>query len=258
MNILSWGLSPILMIGLTLPFTTCHRQAPPPANVKSAPALGTANTEALSQAAAFVVAGREANQSNPEGAARDAVEGSLATAGSFLPAPGPKHLSFARSQAQAALAGRLADAQAAWALAQQSGDALRQRITALEKQVAAEREAAAVELQNQLSKAQRDADNRQRAIITYILFGSSVLCIIAAVVVANFASVVPQFGPRAALGFGVAGGVLFGLGMAMRIVERMMTEHPLVFWGSLLGVVVALVVAASLIYSNHHRSVDPA
>lgn len=246
------------LMSATLALSACHmldKPALPPKEVPAAGNLHSANEDQLSQVSSFISAGRYANESNPDGPAKSTVQGSLDTALSFLKPPQQKHLDFAMGLAMTALKGDLDKAQTGWDKSKTDGVAAQQRIKELEKQVSDQQAQAALDIQNALSKAQRDADNKQRAIITYILFGSSVLCIIAAVVVANFASVVPQFGPRAALGFGVAGGVLFALGMAMRIVERMMNDHPYVFWGSLLGVAIALAAAAVLVYSNHAHHV---
>lgn len=245
----------LLMVALfTLP--TCHKKTVVAPEAPSAAALGTASDKQLSKASAAAKAAETANLSNPAGPPKEAVAGELSVVRANVPTALAADDIEAMDRVNRALAGDLESARKEWDRAKGEAAVLQAEVSRLKSQVEQERLKAASELQRRLDEIQREADNKQRTIITFILFGGSALCIIGAVLLANLSAAVPMFGPRAALGLGIAGGVLFALGIAMRVVERMISEHPYVFWGSLLGVVIALAAAGVLVYSNHHHNVS--
>lgn len=234
--------------------------APPPADVPSASSLGSTNAERLGTAAAAVAAAREANQQNSAGPARDATEGALSVAASNLPTPPVERLDFFRGIVAKAFAGKLDDAESEWAAERGLGSARLRRIAELEEQVKRERSAAAEELKRQLAEARdearRAADAKERLVLMVIFFGLGAACIIGAVLVGQLGVVVPMFGPRAAVGFGIAGALLIVVGILVRFVDRLMERHPVVFWGGILAAVFAAAAAALLIYANHRHHHD--
>ena len=229
--------------------------APPPAEVKTAPALATALGAQDSKAAAAVGAAIEANSHNAEGPAKTATAGELSVASANLPTPSDKDRAEALARVNAALKGDLEFANREWAKARDAAGALQSQIDALQQQVKNERIAAAAELQRQLSaardEAKREADAQQRKIAAWIFYGGAFLLGVAAVVVFGTASYVPMFGPR--LAFMLAGAAAVS-GMLGAMVNDLLANPWIVrtLFGALIA---AIAVAGGIAYTNHHHHV---
>lgn len=241
----------------------CHTvpTPPPPANVASAPALAAASTQQQSKAAAAVAAATAANDANPPGPAQVATAGELSVAQASLPAPADADRAEALARVNAALTGRLDEAQQGWAKARTDAAALADRVKALEEQVAAERTAAAAELKRQLdearSQARKEAEAKERLLITAIFFGVGALLILGAAAVLFLRAQVPIFGPQVAIWLGAAGMALILTGIIVRAVERLIEDHPFIFWGGITAAVLAVVASVVLMIANHHHQKAP-
>lgn len=242
---------------------TATPPAPPPSDVPSAPALAAAGGEQLGEASAAVEAARQINQHNAPGVARDQVDAVLSVASANLPEAAGARVNHFLAIAQKAFAGKPDEAVTEWAAERALGSARLARIAELERKVAAERAAAALELQRQLKaardQAQREADAKERLWLMLLFFGGGAACLVGAAVVGQLGAAVPMFGPRAALGLGIAGAVLLGIGVLIRTVDRLLEQHPFLFWGGLIFAGLAVVAAIALIYANHrHATPRPA
>jgi hypothetical protein len=98
-----------------------------------------AQEERQSVAAANVQAARGANELNPEGNPKAAVEGALSVAQASLPDPRPEHAAKALADVNAALRGDLKTANAAWAQAIAERKQADSELVALQKILDAER-----------------------------------------------------------------------------------------------------------------------
>ncbi len=142
--------------------------------------------------------------------------------------------------------------------------ALNARVQELEAQLERERTAAATELQRQLAAARDEArqksEARERAIKTWLFFGLGTLLLLAAVASIFLKAYVPQFGPNITLCLAAAGGVLILTGILVRAIERLLEDHPFIFWGGLLAAALAVAGAVALMIANHHhaKEVTPA
>ncbi|HVU37927.1 MAG TPA: hypothetical protein VHC95_06300 [Opitutales bacterium] len=105
--------------------------------------LNAAQSAQLSHAAAAVQAAKSANAANPDGLPKTATAGELGVADANLPEPKPEDAREALARVNAALTGKLAEAEKAWADAEAKGGVLQGKISGLEKQVAAEKAATA-------------------------------------------------------------------------------------------------------------------
>ncbi len=228
--------------------------APAPANVASAPALGTAESSRLSQISAQAEAADTANAKQPAGPVTSAVAGPLSVIRNLA---GP---SFAQDRANAlatmneALAGKAADAEAGWAKARNDATALNAQISALQAQVDRERKEAAAELTRQLQAAHDEerakAEADQRRMIGWIFYGGAFLLGVAAGLSLALASSIPMLGPKISVCLG--GCAVFSALMGLLLNELL--AHPAVFWTMGGVMVVALGGAAGLAYSNHQHA----
>jgi hypothetical protein len=114
-----------------------------PGETKAESTLENVETRQLSAASASVQAAGQANQANPEGAPKAAVAGELGVAAANLPAANAEDARAALARVNAALAGKLAEAQKGWDEASARGHALDAQVSDLQKQVVAERATAA-------------------------------------------------------------------------------------------------------------------
>jgi hypothetical protein len=246
----------ILLMALLGPSCSHVPKAPPPSDVKSSAPLRAASTEQQSKAAAAIGAAAFANDQNQAGAAKEATAGELSVATANLPPPADKDKVEALARANAALAGKLDEAQQKWELARADGAARLGRIAQLEAQVEAERKAAAIEMQRQLQAARdeerRKAEAEQRRIIAWIFYGGAFLLTVAAAVVLGTSQYVPFFGPKLAICLGIGAAASAALGAALNEI----LANPWII-RVLIGVVVAAVAGAvALGIANHHHHVD--
>lgn len=238
----------------TLTPQSCSKPTPPPATVPSAPKLEAQQGDNLSRIAAAANAQGKAIATLPASNAKAAIEGENAVIQARAGEAKPKDQADADARVIAALNGQLAEANAAWAKALETATADKQRIAELEQSVDREQKAAAEELRRQLAAARSEATQKEQLYVSLLLFGLGALCIVAAFLIGQMAVTIPQFGPRAAVGFGLAGATLIAVGIGLRVVSRMIDEHPYVFWGSILFAVLAAVVGGALIYANHKHA----
>lgn len=100
----------------------------------------------------------------------------------------------------------------------------------------------------EVERARSEAEAKQRALITWIFFGGSGLCITVGVVVLVFAGSVPMFGPKAAFSCIGAGIGLFLLG----ILYNELSKHPMIVYiGS--GLSLFLLGAAIIFMIANHQ-----
>lgn len=241
----------------------CHTvPLPPPANVPSAPALGEAEKTRLSQIGAHAEAAETANAKQPPGPVTNAVAGPLSVIRQLAGPATDKDRAAALALVNAALAGRVAEANAGWVQARADATALTEQLKMLEAQVAAERIEAAAELKRQLERARNEerarAEAREKLIVTCIFFGTGALCLLGAIAVVALKATVPIFGAEAALWLGIAGGVLIGTGILIRAINRLIEDHPVLFWGGLITAGLAVTGAVFLMRANHHHNTHPA
>lgn len=128
-----------------LAISLCAACATPalPGETKAEAKLETIQARQLSAASASVAAAGDANQANPDGAPKTAVAGELGVAAANLPAANAEDARAALARVNAALAGKLAEAQKGWTDAVLRGQSLDLQIGGLQKQIIAERAAAA-------------------------------------------------------------------------------------------------------------------
>ncbi|HVU38087.1 MAG TPA: hypothetical protein VHC95_07110 [Opitutales bacterium] len=170
-----------------------------PGQTASEVKLDRAQDAQLSHAAAAVQAAQTANQANPEGLPKTATAGELGVANANLPEPKPEDAREALARVNAALTGQLATAQAAWAKAEAQGNALQGKIDDLQKQVAAEKAAAA---------ANEKKANDRLCIIAALIIGGGFSLGAGLSLAAGLYFALPKLEYGAA-GLGLAGGLAF-------------------------------------------------
>lgn len=252
----------LALISLCPLFSSCwlvpSKPLPPPTNLPSASSLGSAESERLSKAAAAIAAALHAAENLPDSPAKSAVEGALSVAQANLPKAADVDRDAALKLVNFALAGKFEEAQVGWKLDINAGAVLNARIAALEVQVQQEKVKAAADLQQQLQEARNEERQKaaadQRKMIGYIFYGGGALCLAAAAIVGFTMASVPMFGPKVALGLGVAGALLTGAGVAL----NELLAHPAVIW-TMLGLAGALLFGVTgLTWSNHHHNISSA
>lgn len=128
-------------------------------------------------------------------------------------------------------------------------DTLKQSITKLESDQAAQ----LANLKNQhaidLANAQAVADQKVKSIVSYIFFGIAALCMLGAIAMAVLAGSYPLFGPKAAIALGLAGVTSGATGVG--IIKLL--DMSVVFWG-IGAIVLLIVVALVLVYANHSHA----
>ncbi|HTB63878.1 MAG TPA: hypothetical protein VK737_09835 [Opitutales bacterium] len=187
-----------VLLGLLLLLPGCASPALPgqtPAEVK----LDSAQSRQLSAASASVEAANHANSANPDGAPKAAVAGELTVAQANLPTPTAEDSRVALTRVNAALSGQLAEAQKGWDTATARAQTLDAQITTLQKQVAAERAAAA--------EAQHKSTDRL-CVIAALLVGGALFLVAALSLAAGmyFTLTKLEYG---ALGLALGGAVAF-------------------------------------------------
>jgi len=135
-----------------------------PGETKAEVKLEKVAARQLSAASASVQAADEANAANPDGAPKTAVAGELGVAAANLPTASGEDARAALARVNAALTGKLSEAQKGWTDAVARGRALDAEVATLEKQVVAERAAAA--------EAQRKATERMCVIAALLVGGA--------------------------------------------------------------------------------------
>lgn len=246
------------MIGM-LGFGSCHTisTTPSPPETRSTPARNAAELEFNGRIEANAIASVTAAQSLPDSDAKKAVLGPLGVIEALtLGYATPKQKEDALAPVLLQLAGKYQEAAMNWAKAASEADGLRVKVQQLEQQVRDERIAAAAEITRQLQavkeQARRDAESAERKLIAYIFFGGGFLLIVAGVVITLYAAQIPQFGPRAGLAVGGAGGASIATG----IVILQLLSHPEVIWWGLGISSVLLAIGVETMYRNHKHHVE--
>jgi len=194
-----FGLSAVVaLVIVALLFSGCASTVLP-GETRAEAQLDTAQTRQLSAASASVQAADQANTANPPGAPKTAVAGELRVANANLPAPQPGDAREALARVNAALTGQLADAQTAWNAAVARGNALDAQVGFLQKQVVAERAAAA-------ANAQKATD--RLCVIAALLVGGALSVLAALSLAAGLYFTLPKLEYGAA-GLGVGGAAAF-------------------------------------------------
>jgi hypothetical protein len=247
-----------LLAALAMPHCQSVPPAPPPANVATAPKLEAASTDRLSQISAHAEAAEVAAQKIPDMLIRRSVQGPLSVVRSLAGPAKDADRAAALALVVEAQAGKLDQAETGWAKARADAGALVARVADLEATVTRERAAAAVELSRQLQdardQARRESEARERVIKTWLFFGLGTLLILAAVASFFLRAYLPFLGPQVSLWLGIGGAALILTGIIVRSVERLIEDHPFIFWGGLLGAICAVVGAAALMLANHHHA----
>jgi outer membrane murein-binding lipoprotein Lpp len=187
-----------VLLGLLLLLPGCASPALPgqtPAEAK----LDAAQSRQLSAASASVEAAGRANSANPDGAPKAAVAGELTVAQANLPPPSVDDSRAALTRVNAALSGQLAEAQKGWDAATARAQTLDAQITTLQKQVVAERAAAAA--------AQRKSTDRL-CVVAALLVGSALFIAAALSLAAGMYFTLPKL-EYGALGLALGGAVAF-------------------------------------------------
>lgn len=249
---------PLLAFALIPPKCQTTPPPPPPANVASAPALATATEARMSKLSAHAEAADVAADKIAEPLVRTSVKGPLSVVRSLAGPATDADRAAALALVVQAQAGKLDAANAGFATARADAAALTTRLRELETIVAAERAAAAGELQRQLAaardEARRAAVARERTLKTMIFFGLGAALCLAAVASVFLRAYLPFLGPNVTVAIGAGGVMLLLLGIVTRAIERLIDDHPYIFWGGLLFTVCALVGAVALIFANHHHA----
>lgn len=235
--------------------STCQKTPPPPTHVPSEPALGSATAARLDEIGAHAEAAEVAAQHIVDPNVKAAVLGPLSVIRRLAPGPYPDETrAAALALVNKALEGKLTEAHAGWAVARNEADKKAARIRELEAAVEREKIAAAAEIERRLDDARQKAEAKQRLIYGLIFFGGAAVCAIAGFAVSSLAATVPIFGPNIArMCFGAA--IVLGvMGLLMRIVDRLMDNHPLIFWGGLSFVILAAVAACVFLIANRHHA----
>jgi hypothetical protein len=102
-------------------------------------------------------------------------------------------------------------------------------------------------------KAKAEADAKLNFWLQIGSFGLGILCLVLAAAATQFAVYAPFLGPNIIRLLAAAGGTLIVIGLLIRAVDRFVDQHPYIFWASLLTVVLAIVGALLLAWSNHHH-----
>lgn len=218
----------------------------------------------------------------PDQPAKDAVGQELSLASEKLPPPSVEDQLLAEKRVTAILTGKLEEAKALYGNAAAEAAALKAKTDAFTKAIAdkdaeiaalktkaeTERIAQAKDLQAkfdakeaQIKQAVKDAQDQakkeQRRWITGIFFGLGAIMFAGGVVVLVTAGSVPMFGPKAGFALMGAGGSLITLGIIITQIENFFELHPWIVGGSLIAIALAVVVALSLLWSNHHHDTNP-
>lgn len=230
---------------------------PAPSETKSQPALATADLLFRGTIEANALAANYGLASVPDGNAKVAVKGPIgvitnATAGYAT----QKQKDEAMVPVMLALQGKIDQAEARWVKSSAEAEALKATVTRLEQTVKAERVSAAAELTRQLQSVrdeeQRKAAAEERKLISLIFFGGGALLIAAAAAIFIYASEVPQFGPKVALGTGLAGVALIGSGIAI----LQLLSHPWVIWVGVSVAGMGLTIGIVTLWHNHKVAIE--
>jgi hypothetical protein len=223
--------------------------------VPSEKKIETKEVDRDSKIAAYAEATEIANQSNPEGPAKEAVSESNSVVRSLAGPAREIDRKEAFSLVEKALSGQLDQAREMGAKARNEAIGLRSELDALKKTREAERSEAAIRQQQAIDAAHRKWQ-------TFIFFGGGALGVLLGVgcliLISNPATAISYafLGPK--LGWACIGGglILISLGIAVNAIERAIDRHPVAF-SITLGLAITLgIVAATLTYANHRTNVE--
>jgi hypothetical protein len=125
-----------------------------------------------------------------------------------------------------------------------------------EQQAKHDADMAALRAQHQrdLAAARSAADAKARLFQVLIFSGLGAACILGAVAIRALKAYVPAFGAQAAIWLGGAGLALVLTGVLVRAIERLIDDHPFIFWGGVAAAATAAAVAIGLVIANHHHA----
>jgi len=222
--------------------------------VAVSPAPGPVAQAATSKAAAAVCAGSVAVQSVPASPAQEATAGELSVAKAYLPAPTPEDAAEALARVNAALAGDLETARAAWAKAE--GKAVQMQI---EKEAEQAKHAAAIEAmqagyQAEIKRLEDEAARWEKRIVTLVFtIGGGLVMVLGALSAFGVMSAAlaswPIVGPRLGASVVALGLCMIAAGQAIQWV--LAHTWVLVFPALLLGCIFAFYLA------NRNSERDP-
>lgn len=228
----------------------------PPQVVTVSPSAPVAETAALSKAAAAVGAASRANEQNPAGLPKTAVSSELSVANAALPEPSAADAAAAQARVDLVLAGKLDEAQKAYAAAQTEAANLRAQVERERAENAATLKATFERLEREknaaVQAAKDEAAREQRRLLNLIFHGVGGVLVLAGIGCFTFLSAVPFAGPRVGLGLIAAGAMSIGAGLAV----NWALSNPWIVWlfVGLGGAVVLVVVGMALV--NHWRDAN--
>lgn len=233
------------------PISCSNPPVPPPAGVRSEPALGQATSERLSKISANAEAAESASEKIDQEVVRISVQGPISVIRSLSGPASDKDRAEAMALVVKAQAGKLNEAQIGWNTAKSQANALNARIQALESEVKAQKVQAANDLKAQLDKVRQEAEAEQRRLIGYIFYGGGAFLLILSLVAASVATSMPFLGPNAVKGLGLAAMGLLATGLGMNY----LLSHPWIIWVGLIVTGIAFFGACGLMWSNfkHHQ-----
>lgn len=105
-----------------------------------------------------------------------------------------------------------------------------------------------------LAKLRQESEDKQKRMISWIFFGGGGVLVAGGVAMLVFAAKIPMFGPKAAFGTMLAGGVSILTGVLILQLMKQLDDHPWILWAS--GGVIALImtVVGSLLYANQKHA----
>lgn len=221
----------------------------PPPQVSPTPPVVEATL--ASKVSAAIEGAKLANESNPDGLPKQAVERELKIASAPLPPPTATDLNAAIDRVELMIAGKLDEADKAYAMAQSE-------IMSLKEQLIKERAAAAIKLQSEINRLEKEkvdavraakdeAEKEQRRLLNFIFHGCGALLVLVGVGCFTFLSSIPFLGPRIGLMLISAGAASIGAGIAVNWV----LSHAWVLW---IAIGVPLLVAIAFAFVNHHHA----
>jgi hypothetical protein len=229
----------------------------PPEEVKSAEPLRVEEQNRLSQISAQAEAAEVANSMQATSPAQTATAGPISGIRTLSGLAKESDRKAALEAVNAALSGDLIRAKSGWALAKADAEALNNRILELQSAAKAEREQAArdriAEVAAARSEERKKAEAKERLIYTLVFFGGAGVFAIGAVLCGQFAMALPIMGPNIIRMLWAASAISGVIGLLLRTIDRMMDEHPYLFYTGVGLIGATLTTAGVLAWSNHNH-----
>lgn len=218
--------------------------------------LGNANSAILNVAAGYNVAETKVADTLPPSRTKDVLLEIMGDQEFVLGVPDPSTRTEYEAWAVNLISTEEAKVTAAEAQRQTfaaQATTLKQQITDLQATQTAQLNTLSDQHAIDLANANAAADAKVKSIVSYIFFGIAALCILGAIAVGMLAASYPLFGPKAAVALGLAGITSGATGVG--IIKLM--DVSAMYWG-IGAIVLLIIVALVLVYSNHSHATTPA